>query len=262
MKHYSKEFKGRSAEAVRRDRREESRAATRHCVLHAGGLARIRRNAPPAKTLSAEEQSIRIRELEREVSELRTANDILKDALGFSQRPQEVKVCERHLFIVRRKGVYTAKGYVPCSAPKRVRYYRLLKQGQAQQPSASCGKVKKILEEHPDNRNYGVDRVCLALEQDGVDVSRRTVYRVMKENGWLHKDAFHTVSRRPRQTQEQENLLKWDFSAQRRWKNFSRILPRYSAQTASCMFHRSWTASARRDRRARDAGQYEERAVH
>ena len=43
----------------------------------------IRRNAPPAKTLSAEEQSIRIRELEREVSELRTANDILKDALGF-----------------------------------------------------------------------------------------------------------------------------------------------------------------------------------
>ena len=29
------------------------------------------------------EQSIRIRELEREVSELRTANDILKDALGF-----------------------------------------------------------------------------------------------------------------------------------------------------------------------------------
>ena len=43
----------------------------------------IRRNTPPAKTLSAEEQSIRIRELEREVSELRTANDILKDALGF-----------------------------------------------------------------------------------------------------------------------------------------------------------------------------------
>ena len=42
-----------------------------------------RRNTPPAKTLSAEEQSIRIRELERENAELRTANDILKDALGF-----------------------------------------------------------------------------------------------------------------------------------------------------------------------------------
>ena len=43
----------------------------------------IRRNTPPAKTPSAEEQAIRIRELERENAELRTANNILKDALGF-----------------------------------------------------------------------------------------------------------------------------------------------------------------------------------
>ena len=56
------------------------RFATFHHYYPIGG---IRRNTPPAKTLSAEEQSIRIRELEREVSELRTANDILKDALGF-----------------------------------------------------------------------------------------------------------------------------------------------------------------------------------
>lgn len=35
------------------------------------------------KPLSAEEQTIRIRELERENAELRTANDILKDALVF-----------------------------------------------------------------------------------------------------------------------------------------------------------------------------------
>lgn len=43
----------------------------------------IRRNTPPPKALRAEKQSIRIRELERENAELRTANDILKDALGF-----------------------------------------------------------------------------------------------------------------------------------------------------------------------------------
>ena len=41
----------------------------------------IRRNTPPAKMLSVEEQ--RIRELEREVTELQKANEILKDALGF-----------------------------------------------------------------------------------------------------------------------------------------------------------------------------------
>lgn len=67
-------------------------------------------------------------------------------------------------------------------------YYRWLRnRGRHSSRQLLAGKVKKILEEHPDNRNYGVDRVCLALERDGVDFSRRTVYRVMKENGWLHK---------------------------------------------------------------------------
>lgn len=43
------------------------------------------------KPLSAEEQTIRIRELERENAELRTANDILKDALVFSQKAARSK---------------------------------------------------------------------------------------------------------------------------------------------------------------------------
>ena len=78
-------------------------------------------------------------------------------------------------------------------------YYRWLRnRGRHSSRQLLAGKVKKILEEHPDNRNYGVDRVCLALEQDGVDVSRRTVYRVMKENGSI-KDAFRMESRKPRQ---------------------------------------------------------------
>lgn len=37
----------------------------------------------PKKEMSQTEQEIRIRELERENAELRTANEILKDALGF-----------------------------------------------------------------------------------------------------------------------------------------------------------------------------------
>lgn len=79
-------------------------------------------------------------------------------------------------------------------------YYRWLRNREKQNRRQLLAvKIDAILAEHPDNRNYGVDRVCLALEQDGVDVSRRTVYRVMKENGWLHKNAFRTVSRRPRQ---------------------------------------------------------------
>ena len=42
-----------------------------------------RKNEVPQKVLSKTEQDIRIRELERENAELRNANEILKDALGF-----------------------------------------------------------------------------------------------------------------------------------------------------------------------------------
>ena len=52
-----------------------------------------------------------------------------------------------------------------------------------------------------------MNRICLALEQAGIDVSRRTVYRVMKENGWLHKRRVpHGITRAATEAQEQENL--------------------------------------------------------
>ena len=89
-------------------------------------------------------------------------------------------------------------------------YYRWLRnRDKHSSRQLLAGKVKKILEDYPDNRNYGVDRICLALEQDGVDVSRRTVYRVMKENGWLHKRHIpHGITKATTEAQEQENILK------------------------------------------------------
>ena len=83
MRHYSKEFK---EEALKLSDEIGVKKAAQQLGIAYYTLAdwrSIRRNAPSAKTPSAEEQTIRIRELEREVSELRTANDILKDALGF-----------------------------------------------------------------------------------------------------------------------------------------------------------------------------------
>ena len=101
-------------------------------------------------------------------------------------------------------------------------YYRWLRnRDRHSSRQLLAAKVKEILEEHPDNRNYGVDRVCLALEQDGVDVSRRTVYRVMKENGWLHKKRIpRGITKATTEVQEQENLLKRDFSARRPLEKF------------------------------------------
>ena len=101
-------------------------------------------------------------------------------------------------------------------------YYRWLRNRKKRNKRQLLAvKINAILAKHPDNRNYGVDRVCLALEQDGVDVSRRTVYRVMKENGWLHKKRVpHGITKAATGAQEQENLLKQDFSARRPLEKF------------------------------------------
>ena len=101
-------------------------------------------------------------------------------------------------------------------------YYRWLRNREKRNRRQLLAvKIDAILAEHPDNRNYGVDRVCLALKQDGVDVSRRTVYRVMKEKGWLHqKRVPHGITKAATGAQEQENLLKQDFSARRPLEKF------------------------------------------
>ena len=78
MKHYSKEFK---EEALKLSDEIGVKKAAQQLGIAYYTLAdwrSIRRKTP-----SAEEQTIRIRELERENAELRTANNILKDALGF-----------------------------------------------------------------------------------------------------------------------------------------------------------------------------------
>ena len=46
-------------------------------------------SAVPTKSADPEMQAARIRELERENAELRSANDILKDALGFFARDRK-----------------------------------------------------------------------------------------------------------------------------------------------------------------------------
>ena len=83
MKQYSKEF---NAEALKPTAEIGVKKAAHQLGVAYYTLAdwhSIRRNKPPAKTLNPEEQARRIRELEREVSDLHTANEILKDALSF-----------------------------------------------------------------------------------------------------------------------------------------------------------------------------------
>ncbi len=75
-------------------------------------------------------------------------------------------------------------------------------------------KIQEILAEHPDNNNYGVHRIQTALQQHGIHVSVRTIYRTMQEGGLIHKQRRpHGIARATTEIQERENLIKRDFKA-------------------------------------------------
>ena len=96
-------------------------------------------------------------------------------------------------------------------------YYRWLRNQRKQTGrQLLLVKIKEIVKEHPDNHNYGVDRILLALLQKGIQVSRRTVYRAMQEGGMLHKKRTpRGITKATTEIQEQENLIKRDFRAEK-----------------------------------------------
>ena len=96
-------------------------------------------------------------------------------------------------------------------------YYRWKKnQGKPTARQLLSVKIKEIREEHPDNKNYGVNRMRDALEQRGIKVSRRTVYRTMSEMGLLQRKRVpHGITKATTEIQEKENLIKRDFSAKK-----------------------------------------------
>ncbi|MDO5396405.1 MAG: IS3 family transposase [bacterium] len=71
-----------------------------------------------------------------------------------------------------------------------------------------------MLDEHPDNDNYGSRRMHTALTQRSVNVSERTVYRAMKAGGYIHKCRKpHSITKATTEVQEKENLIKRNFKA-------------------------------------------------
>ena len=92
-------------------------------------------------------------------------------------------------------------------------YYRWLKNlGRQTHRQLLLVKIKEILTEHPDNDNYGIERIHKALIQKGINVSCRTVYRTMKENGFIHKRRTpHTITKATTEIQEKDNIIKRDF---------------------------------------------------
>ena len=95
-------------------------------------------------------------------------------------------------------------------------YYRWLK--NRTKPTARellSVEIKAILNEHPDNDNYGVRRMLVALEKRGIQVSPRTVYRTMSEMGILHRRRVpRGITKATTEIQDRENLIKRDFKAE------------------------------------------------
>ena len=77
-------------------------------------------------------------------------------------------------------------------------------------------QMHKILEEDEENKNYGVRRMQIALEQRGIKRSLSTVRRVMARGNLLHEDRKRPdgLTKADKKAMRPQNIIKQDFSAQ------------------------------------------------
>ncbi|MFB9279955.1 IS3 family transposase [Cohnella cellulosilytica] len=115
-----------------------------------------------------------------------------------------------------RRERWTVKAMCAVLAVSESGYYRNLKPTpQQERQQRLLVKIKDIIGEHEDNRNYGVQRILLALTQIDVTTTYSTVYRIMKQHGLLKKVRRHPngITREDASAQKSENLIQRDFSA-------------------------------------------------
>lgn len=95
-------------------------------------------------------------------------------------------------------------------------YYRFKRNlGRPGKDAVLSAVIQDVLDEHPFNDNYGVDRMQIALMHRGYTVGKRRISRIMKENGWLHERKLRSkgLTRATTEIQEKENLIKQDFTS-------------------------------------------------
>lgn len=111
-------------------------------------------------------------------------------------------------------------------------YYRWLKKGSKPRSwQLLLVEINKIFAEHPDNDNYGVERVKTALGLRGIKASKSKIYRAMKAGGLIHRcRKSHGITKADTETQDRENLIKRDFSAD---KPLSKLLTDITEVTCS-----------------------------
>lgn len=173
-------------------------------------------------TISTESQAARIAELEREIRELKQANEIIRKAAAFSPRRSSAAHTsdgQIHRRWKRKYGVEPICRILPI-APST--YYRI--KDEQDNPEKQCrrkqsdkhlmAQIKQIWQ--ASGCRYGIRKVWHKLKQDGMPkLGRCTVERLMKQLGiqgvWRGKGKI-TTKQRPGQ-QSPDDLVKRNFSA-------------------------------------------------
>ena len=77
-------------------------------------------------------------------------------------------------------------------------------------------EMHKILDEDEENKNYGVRRMQIVLEQRGIKRSLSTVRRVMARGNLLHEERRSSdgLTKADKKAMKPQNIIKQDFSAQ------------------------------------------------
>jgi transposase InsO family protein len=75
-------------------------------------------------------------------------------------------------------------------------------------------EIHKILAEHPDNDNYGVERMMIALAQKGIIRSYSTVKRAMKQGNLVHESPRSPdgLTKADKRADRPDNIIKQDFT--------------------------------------------------
>ena len=95
-------------------------------------------------------------------------------------------------------------------------YYKWLRNGERPKKwQALLVEIHRILDKHPDNDNYGVERMLIALKQNGIITSKNSVRRAMLKGNLLHPShrSPDGLTKADKKASRPENVIQRNFSA-------------------------------------------------
>lgn len=112
---------------------------------------------------------------------------------------------------------YSIKDYCRTLPVSETGYYKWIRNKDKKSAARKLlDEIYKILDEHPNNHNYGIERMQLALEQKGIKRSYSTVKRAMQLGNLIHESnrSPDGLTKADKKAQRPENIINRDFTAE------------------------------------------------